>query len=54
GETLEAFLSLPPDKILLRWMNYHLEKANSPRRVENFGESIKDSLAYSDLLHQLS
>eukprot|EP00639_Heterosigma_akashiwo_P011856 CAMPEP_0206371384 /NCGR_PEP_ID=MMETSP0294-20121207/6450_1 /ASSEMBLY_ACC=CAM_ASM_000327 /TAXON_ID=39354 /ORGANISM="Heterosigma akashiwo, Strain CCMP2393" /LENGTH=335 /DNA_ID=CAMNT_0053818499 /DNA_START=244 /DNA_END=1248 /DNA_ORIENTATION=- len=35
-------------------MNYHLEKANSPRRVENFGESIKDSLAYSDLLHQLS
>lgn len=31
-ETLEAFLRLPPDQILLRWFNYHLKAANWPRR----------------------
>lgn len=32
GETLEEFLRLPPDQILLRWFNYHLKAANWPRR----------------------
>lgn len=32
GETLEQFLRLPPDQILLRWFNYHLKAANWPRR----------------------
>lgn len=31
-ETLEQFLRLPPDQILLRWFNYHLKAANWPRR----------------------
>ena len=26
-ETLETFLKLPPEKILLRWFNYHLAQA---------------------------
>lgn len=31
-ETLEQFLRLPPEQILLRWFNYHLKAANWPRR----------------------
>lgn len=31
-ETLEQFLRLPPEQILLRWVNYHLKAANWPRR----------------------
>ena len=41
GETLEAFLKLPPEQILLRWFNYHLKKAGWSRRVNNFGSDIK-------------
>ncbi len=32
GETLEEFLRLPPDQILLRWFNYHLKAAGWKRR----------------------
>ena len=32
-ETLEQFLRLPPEQILLRWFNYHLKAANWPRRL---------------------
>lgn len=32
GETLEEFLRLPPDQILLRWFNYHLKAAGHKRR----------------------
>jgi plastin-1 len=31
-ETLEQFLRLPPEQILLRWFNYHLKNANWNRR----------------------
>lgn len=31
-ETLEQFLRLPPEQILLRWFNYHLKAANWPQR----------------------
>lgn len=32
NETLEEFLKLPPDQILLRWFNYHLKAAKWERR----------------------
>lgn len=32
GETLEQFLRLPPEQILLRWFNYHLKNAGWNRR----------------------
>lgn len=52
GETLEDFLKLPPEQILLRWFNYHLKNANPAwsRRVTNFGGDVKDSENYSVLL----
>jgi hypothetical protein len=54
GETLEDLLKLPPDQILLRWFNYHLKQAGSPRRVTNFSSDIKDSECYTILLNQLA
>ena len=39
-ETLADFLKLHPELILLRWLNYHLQKAGSARRVKNFGSDL--------------
>src|SRR5690606_9579076 len=33
-ETLEQFLRLPPEQILLRWFNYHLKAANWHRSFD--------------------
>ncbi|CAH0004673.1 unnamed protein product [Clonostachys byssicola] len=52
-ETLEQFLRLPPEQILLRWFNYHLKAANWPRRVANFSGDIKDGENYAVLLAQI-
>ena len=53
GETLEEFLKLPPDSILLRWFNYQLKKSGCSRRVINFGEDLVDSECYLRLLNVL-
>lgn len=34
GETLEQFLRLPPEQILLRWFNYHLANAKWGKRYD--------------------
>ncbi|CAI5760513.1 unnamed protein product [Candida verbasci] len=52
-ETLEEFLRLPPEQILLRWFNYHLKNAGSQRRVANFSKDVSDGECYTILLHQL-
>ncbi|XP_041365894.1 plastin-3-like [Gigantopelta aegis] len=55
GETIEDLRKLSPEQILLRWVNYHL--ANAPetdRQISNFSEDIKDSEAYTYLLHQIA
>jgi plastin-1 len=53
-ETLEQFLRLPPEQILLRWVNYHLKAANWPRRVANFSSDVKDAENYIVLLAQIA
>jgi hypothetical protein len=54
GETIEDLLKLPPDQLLIRWVNYHLRAAGHPRRINNFGGDIKDSEAYTILLKQIA
>ena len=39
-ETLAQLLALPPEKILVRWLNYHLAAAGSQRRVHGFGRDL--------------
>ncbi|KAL7332065.1 fimbrin [Mucor circinelloides] len=52
-ETLEEFLKLPPDVILLRWFNYHLKAAGWERRVSNFSKDVCDGENYTILLNQI-
>ncbi|KAH3679293.1 hypothetical protein WICMUC_001117 [Wickerhamomyces mucosus] len=52
-ETLEQFLRLPPEQILLRWFNYHLKAAGWNRKVTNFSQDVKDGENYTVLLNQL-
>lgn len=55
GETKEDLLKLTREELLLRWMNYHLSRSGYPgREVKNFGPDIKDSIAYTYLLKQIS
>eukprot|EP01135_Chromosphaera_perkinsii_P004531 Nk52_evm1s288 gene=Nk52_evmTU1s288 len=53
GETLEDFLKLPPDQILLRWVNFHLKNAGHAKKMTNFSSDIKDGEIYTVLLNQL-
>lgn len=54
GESVDHFAKLPAEVNLLRWVNFHLAQAGSRRRIYNFGDDIKDSEAYTILLHQLA
>ncbi|KAI8867256.1 hypothetical protein GQ42DRAFT_164910 [Ramicandelaber brevisporus] len=54
NETIERFLRLPPDVILLRWFNYHLKAAGWGRRVTNFSTDVKDGENYTVLLNQIA
>jgi len=53
GETLGDLLKMPKEDLLLRWFNYHLEKAGHPDKITNFSGDIKDSVKYTVLLNQL-
>jgi PREDICTED: similar to fimbrin CG8649-PA, isoform A len=44
---------LSPETILLRWVNYHLQKAGTKRRANNFTQDIKDSEIYTYLMKQI-
>lgn len=54
GESIEQFLKLPTEQILLRWFNYHLKNSGHPKRVKNFTSDIKDSEGYTVLLAQIA
>jgi len=53
GESLETLLKLPPEKLLMRWFNHHLEKAGCSRRLGNWGADLQDSELYAHLLKQI-
>ena len=54
GEDINEMMKLSPEQLLLRWVNYQLEKAGSDRRIKNFSEDIKDSGIYTELIHQIA
>jgi len=53
GEELSDLDALGPEKLLLRWVNYHLARAGYGKPISNFGKDIKDSKAYLHLLSQI-
>ena len=70
GEDIADLMKLSPEQLLLRWVNYQLDKvrtsqeisfysslifqAGSTKRIKNFNEDIKDSEIYSDLIAQIA
>ncbi|KAK3001865.1 hypothetical protein RJ639_022134 [Escallonia herrerae] len=54
SEDMEELMSLPPEKLLLRWMNFHLKKSAYKRTVTNFSSDVKDGEAYAHLLSILA
>lgn len=53
GETLEDLMKLPPETILIRWVNYHLAKNGQERRIKNLGGDTADSFAMYHVLNRL-
>ncbi|XP_058251236.1 plastin-1 [Hemibagrus wyckioides] len=53
GEDLDQLMSLSPEELLLRWVNYHL-KAAELNPIKNFSDDIKDSKAYFHLLNEIA
>ncbi|CAI0379263.1 unnamed protein product [Linum tenue] len=51
---IEELMSLAPEKLLLKWMNFHLGKAGYEKRVSNFSSDLKDGRAYAYLLNVLA
>lgn len=54
GERIEELMKLSPEAILLRWVNYQLEKSGTNRRCANFNSDITDSEVYTYLLKQIA
>lgn len=37
----EELMGLAPEKVLLKWMNFHLKKAGYEKQVTNFSSDLK-------------
>lgn len=53
GEELKDLQKLPPETILIRWINYHLKKKEQERKVKNLGADLKDSIPLIYVLNSL-
>ncbi|KAI5674739.1 hypothetical protein M9H77_15103 [Catharanthus roseus] len=51
---VEELMGLAPEKVLLKWMNFHLQKAGYKKTVTNFTSDVKDGEAYAYLLNVLA
>ncbi|XWS09729.1 hypothetical protein CRYUN_Cryun39dG0014300 [Craigia yunnanensis] len=51
---VEELMGLAPEKVLLKWMNFHLNKAGYEKTVSNFSSDVKDAKAYAYLLNVLA
>ncbi|KAK1430926.1 hypothetical protein QVD17_14054 [Tagetes erecta] len=51
---VEELMGLAPEKLLLKWMNFHLKKAGYKKPVTNFSSDLKDGEAYAYLLNVLA
>ncbi|KAI9078919.1 hypothetical protein K1719_039068 [Acacia pycnantha] len=54
GKDMEELMTLPPEKMLLRWMNFHLKKSGYTKIITNFSFDVKDAEAYAHLLNVLA
>lgn len=53
-ENLSTLLNLPAESTLIRWFNYHLQRAGSQRTIRNFSKDVQDSELYIKLLLEIA
>ena len=53
GEEMKDMLKLPPENILIRWLNFHLKAAGQERRVKNLGPDLQESKVLIHVMNQL-
>jgi len=53
GEDMNDLLGLPPEELLKRWVNYHMEKQDYDRRINNFSSDVQDAKVYTVLLKSI-
>jgi len=46
-------MALPPEKLLLRWVNYHLQQSGCGLELKNYGKGLANSEVYAALLGQV-
>ncbi|EFJ14120.1 hypothetical protein SELMODRAFT_423908 [Selaginella moellendorffii] len=51
---IEELLRLPAEEVLFTLVNYHLQKAGSPREITDFSSDLKDGETYTVLLNVLA
>ncbi|KAK6934527.1 Calponin homology domain [Dillenia turbinata] len=54
SKDVEELIGLAPEKLLLKWMNFHLKRAGYKKTVNNFSSDLKDGEAYTYLLNVLA
>lgn len=54
GSVLRLDPALPPEQILLMWMNHHLKAESVDRVVTNFGEDLADGVAITHVMHHVA
>ncbi|XP_042061510.1 fimbrin-5-like [Salvia splendens] len=54
SKDVEELMGLAPEKVLLKWMNFHLKRAGFEKQVTNFSSDLKDGEAYAHLLNALA
>jgi len=54
GESLDDLRKLSPEQLLIRWVNYHLNRSGCGRQITNLTTDIKDSVVYTHLLYMIA
>ncbi|KAL1209724.1 Fimbrin-4 [Cardamine amara subsp. amara] len=54
NQDVEELMGLAPEKLLLKWMNFHLKKVGYEKQVTNFSSDVKNGEAYAHLLNALA
>lgn len=50
-EEMTDLLKLPAEKILIRWMNFHLANSGDEKRIKNLAKDVQDGKAYALVLN---
>ena len=52
-EEMKDLQKLPPENILIRWINFHLKNAGQDTKITNLGKDLQDSKNLIYVMNQL-